>query len=203
MRNFIELRNISKSFYKSKKLSFRIKNINFKASKGQIIILKGQNGSGKTTLLKLIKQLSFPDSGKIIISPDINYRDIAFQAANENTFFPRLTARENLEFFLGMKGYSLKDSFELFDNLRLSIDILERRFFNLSLGEKKKLSLIRTFIGQPKQILLDEPTVSLDYPSQKGLIKIINSYRDLGSTFIVATHESEIFGDTEVSVIKL
>jgi len=203
MQNLIELKEVGKSFYKAKKLSFRLKNINLKVTESQLIIVKGPNGSGKTTLLKLLKKISLPDDGEIIFSSEINEEDISFQASNENTFFPRLTARENLEFFLGMKGYSLEESYKLFDTFCLSKDILDSRFFNLSLGEKKKLSLIRAFVGQPKIILLDEPTVSLDLPSRAGLIRIVNSYKELGTIFIVATHEYDLFGGTENSVIEL
>lgn len=203
MQNSIELKEVGKSFYKAKKLSFRLKNINLSVAESQLIIVKGPNGSGKTTLLKLLKKISLPDDGEIIFSSEINEEDISFQASNENTFFPRLTARENLEFFLGMKGYSLEESYKLFDAFCLSKDILDSRFFNLSLGEKKKLSLIRAFVGQPKIILLDEPTVSLDLPSRAGLIRIVNSYKELGTIFIVATHEYDLFGGTENSVIEL
>ena len=203
MQNLIELKEVGKSFYKAKKLSFRLKNINLKVTESQLIIVKGPNGSGKTTLLKILKKISLPDDGKIIFSSEINEKDISLQASNENTFFPRLTARENLEFFLGMKGYSLEESYKLFGAFCLSKDILSSRFFNLSLGEKKKLSLIRAFIGQPKIILLDEPTVSLDSPSRAGLIRIIKSYRELGTIFIVATHEHDLFEGAENSVIEL
>ena len=203
MQNLIELKEVGKSFYKAKKLSFRLKNINLKVTESQLIIVKGPNGSGKTTLLKILKKISLPDHGKIIFSSEINEKDISLQASNENTFFPRLTARENLEFFLGMKGYSLEESYKLFGAFCLSKDILNSRFFNLSLGEKKKLSLIRAFIGQPKIILLDEPTVSLDIPSRAGLIRIIKSYRELGTIFIVATHEHDLFEGAENSVIEL
>ena len=55
MQNSIELKEVGKSFYKNKRLSFRLKNINLKASESQLIVLKGPNGSGKTTLLKLAK----------------------------------------------------------------------------------------------------------------------------------------------------
>ena len=109
MQNSIELKEVGKSFYKNKILSFRLKNINLKASESQLIVLKGPNGSGKTTLLKLAKKLSLPDDGEIILSPEISEKDISFQASNENTFFPRLTVRENLEFFLGMKGFALEE----------------------------------------------------------------------------------------------
>ena len=87
MQNSIELKEVGKSFYKNKRLSFRLKNINLKASESQLIVLKGPNGSGKTTLLKLAKKLSLPDDGEIILSPEISEKDISFQASNENTFF--------------------------------------------------------------------------------------------------------------------
>ena len=117
--------------------------------------------------------------------------------------FSKINRKGKLRIFLGMKGFALKDSYEYFEALFLSKDILESRFFNLSLGEKKKLSLIRSFIGQPKLILLDEPTVSLDDSSRNGLIRLINSYRELGSIFIIATHEHDLFRGTENSVIEL
>src|SRR5437764_2234568 len=80
--------------------------VSLRVQRGKVLALLGPNGSGKTTLLKLVSTMLLPDSGRVLVDGHDTAHDeaavrrvVGFGVANERSFFPRLTARENLDFF--------------------------------------------------------------------------------------------------------
>lgn len=197
----ISLKNISKT-YKSKNFfngkvykSIALKDISIDIQEGQILGILGKNGSGKSTLLKTIFNLIIPDQGQILIDGSKNrylkeIREICSQFNNnDRSFFWRLSVKENLNFFLSLNKNNIDqkniiDLMELFD-VKKNLDV---RFDRLSAGEKKKVNLIRGLAKDPKILLFDEFTDSLDISSRAMLVSTIKKLKSENKIIIWVSH---------------
>lgn len=134
--------------------------------------LLGTNGAGKTTLLRILATLLIPTRGTVRVAgfdavrdPAAVRRHLGYHAGSDLGFYPRLTGWENLRFF-GRLNH-LSDSFlrsritPLAERFELA-SALDRQVRTLSSGTVQRLSLLRALVHQPKVLLLDEPTRSLD-----------------------------------------
>ena len=189
----IKTEDITKEYFRIKKIPelilhpFRkdslsaLDNINIKIKKSELVCLLGLNEAGKTTLLKILCGILSPTRGRIFIDGiQINNllalkARIGFASGDERSFYWRLTAKENLEFFgtlYGMDPRYLRkraiDLFSLFD-----IRNPNRRFYEYSSGMKQRFCIIRALLHNPEVILLDEPMKNLDYISRKKLLNLI------------------------------
>jgi len=168
---------------------------------GSVLALLGPNGSGKTTLLKLVSTMLLPDAGQVVVGgkntrtagPAIRRR-VGFAIATERSFFPRLSARENLDFFATLDNVPRQLRAEripgLLEQTGLSkhADTLVMKF---SSGMYQRLGVARALVKQPAVILLDEPTRSLDPVSAGEFWELVQRFRDRGATVVVATHNFE------------
>ena len=162
-------------FLRSKKIIYE--NINFSASPGKIIFVKGSNGSGKTTLLKTLVNIIQPDIGEIFWKgKNINknifnfYKAISYIMDKPTSTFD-MTLIENINYW--KKISSSKINFESIERLLTILKIdqyLNNKVMHLSNGEIKKLELARLIIEEKKLWILDEPFNGLDDKS----IEIIN-----------------------------
>ena len=175
---------------------------------GSILALLGPNGSGKTTTLKLISTTLLPDSGRIVVEGadtqiDANQvrKRVGFAIASERSFFPRLSARENLDFFAALDDVPRRirpQRIELMlERVGLSEagDTLAMKF---SSGMCQRLGIARALIKQPSVILLDEPTRSLDPAAATQIWSMIRELPAYGATVLIATHsfdEASAVGD--------
>jgi ABC-2 type transport system ATP-binding protein len=166
-----------------------------------VLALLGPNGSGKTTLLKLISTMLVPDSGRVLVQgadtrtePQRVRSCVGFAIANERSFFPRLTARENLDFFAALDDVPRRWRNQRIETslaqtgLREAGDILVRKF---SSGMYQRLAIARAIIKQPSVILLDEPTKSLDHAASRKFWGLVREFAADGVTVVVATHNFE------------
>src|SRR5512135_703402 len=87
-----------------------VSQVSLRAAEGDVLVILGPNGSGKTTLLKLVSTMLLPDEGRVLVCntdtadhPRRARRHVGFAVASERSFFPRLTARENLDFFAALE----------------------------------------------------------------------------------------------------
>lgn len=169
-----------------------LSDINLNLSNG-LHILAGKTGSGKTTLLRCIARVLTPEKGSICF----NNKDISLCAENigfmphRPVVFKELTVKENICFWLDL--YKIKNRSESFDLCELfglagQLNNVSR---HLSRGQAQMLSLVRSLIGKPSILLLDEPTTGLDENSMSLVYKyIIDNYaRD--SVVVVSTHQPE------------
>lgn len=176
--------------------------ISFDIHKSSLIGVLGKNGAGKTTLLRLLSGLLIPDSGKISIfglNPLKNNLEIKKTTGillnQERSFYWRLTAKENINFFASMHGLDKrtvqKRISRLFDVLGIDKTIYEKRFDSLSSGMMKKFGIIRTLIHNPDIILLDEPTKNLDYESSLNFNAFARNYlvKEQGKIIFYVSHE--------------
>ena len=201
MNNYLEIKNISKTFNTSKKLRV-LKNLSFNFSKGKIYSLMGPSGSGKSTLLNLISLIDRPTSGSINFnqSPiDFNKNDKndIFRAKKigiiyqQNNLLPDFTALENI--YLASlslhndKNLAITKAKHLLKLVDLS-DRAEHYPSQLSGGESQRVSIARAIINDPEVILADEPTGSLDMDTAKDVFQILKDLKSSSRLIIFATH---------------
>lgn len=176
---------------------------------GSVLALLGPNGSGKTTLLKLISTMLLPDAGRVLVGgedtrtagPAIRQR-VGFAIAAERSFFPRLSARENLDFFAALddvpRDRRAPRICALLEETGLS-DHADTLVMKFSSGMYQRLGIARALLKRPSVVLLDEPTRSLDPDSREEFWNLVRRFRDLGATVVVATHnfeEAAVLGDS-------
>ncbi len=176
---------------------------------GTVQVLLGPNGSGKTTLLKLISTILLPDAGRVIVDGVDTQQDekavrrkVGFAIGSERAFYPRLTARENLNFFAAFdevpRTIRKRRVQELLETTGLAQDA-DKLVMNFSSGMYQRLGIARALLKNPSVVLLDEPSRSLDAGSASRLWRVL---RELcctdGGTFVIATHsfhEAAAVGD--------
>jgi ABC-2 type transport system ATP-binding protein len=172
--------------------------ISLSVPEGVVLALLGPNGSGKTTLLKLVSTLLLPDSGRVLVKgadsvPDAQFirRHVAFAVASERSFFPRLSARENLQFFATLddvpRNSRLKEIERVIDAVGL-LDQSDTLVMKFSSGMYQRLGIARALIKNPSVLLLDEPTRSVDPGSAQQCWKIVRDLAQTGTTVLLATH---------------
>jgi ABC-type multidrug transport system ATPase subunit len=149
-----------------------LRGISLHVREGEAVALLGANGAGKTTLLRILATLLLPTRGMaslaghdVVSAPAAVRRQIGYHAGSDLGFYARLTGRQNLLFFGRL--HHLSDS-SMTARIRLLAerlglqDSLDRQARTLSSGTIQRLSLLRALLHQPKVLLLDEPTRSLD-----------------------------------------
>lgn len=163
----------------------------------------GRNGSGKTTTMRLIMGLLAPDRGAVLIDGrdlwqyDHIYtlkRELGF-LPNDDYFFARLTGRENLEYLSVLKT-GRRDAYAALEPFigELEVDaFIDDPFDSYSTGMKKKVQLVGALIGDPGNVLLDEPHNGLDVMANIALNRTLLALRDEGRTVFVASHLAEVF----------
>jgi len=175
-----------------------LRDVSFNVRGGAVLALLGPNGSGKTTLLKLISTMFLPDSGQVIVhgadtrrDPQQVRRSIGFAIAGERSFFPRLTARENLEFFAALEDVPRKQRRAQSEFMLARTGLLDAAntlVMKFSAGMYQRLAIARALIKQPAVLLLDEPTRSLDPVVTADLWDLLHEVSTDGTTVVIATH---------------
>ena len=178
-----------------------LKDINLVIKPGETFGLIGNNGAGKTTLTKSIATLIMPTSGSIsvgeydTVKDDVKVRSVVgFANAEERSFYWRLTSTQNLMFFARLYGMTDKSAreriFHLFNLLKFT-DMADRKFAELSTGNKQKLAVARALLSDPVVLLLDEPTRSLDPIAAGQMRNLISLLKE--KTILLTSHNlSEI-----------
>ena len=165
MKNLVEVKNLKKNYG----LKEAVKNISFKIKENEILGLLGPNGSGKTTTIGMMLGLLKPTNGEIIIDGKKIEENRIEILQKINFISPyielpkKLTVKQNLIVY--GKLYNVKDLKNrieyLVEKLRLE-NLLNRVTWELSSGQKNRVSLAKSLINNPSVLFLDEPTASLD-----------------------------------------
>ena len=188
-------------------------NISLNVPSGRVMVLLGPNGSGKTTTLKLISTVLLPDSGRVLINGvDIKAcsaqarEHVGFAVANERSFFPRLSARENLDFFAALEDVARSQRPERIQRVLATVDLVSAAdilVMKFSSGMYQRLAIARALIKDPGILLLDEPTRSLDPGSTIQFWKLVRELSRQGKTIVLATHNFNEAASVGDSVIVL
>lgn len=212
MRYAIEVKNLVKSFKKdseknsiigksldyvlSRERFFAVNNVSFSVKKGELFSLLGLNGAGKTVTLSIIATLMHPDKGKVKVNgidaikhPDKIRKCLNVMFAGK-LMYPKLTLRENLEFFAQMYGLKGKKLKKRVNDLIKEMELEHKsntKFEDLSTGMKQRAAFARALINDPEILLLDEPTLGVDFQNLKKMYKQIKSFKGK-KTIILTTH---------------
>jgi putative ABC transport system ATP-binding protein len=203
----IEIKNVSKVYNETEIEVRAVNNGSLDFHEAEFAAIVGPSGSGKTTLLNLIGGLDMPTSGEIIIDGtnlsklkssqliDFRMRNIGFvfQAYN---LVPVLTAKENVEFIMGLQKWSRQDRDARTYELLKAVGLAERansRPGKLSGGQQQRIAVARALASRPKFVLADEPTANLDSKSASTLLEIMEKLNhEEKITFIFSTHDSRV-----------
>jgi ABC-2 type transport system ATP-binding protein len=183
--------------------------VSLSAGAGNVLVLLGPNGSGKTTTLKLVSTMLLPDAGRVLVEgadtrtlSDQVRKHVGFAVATERSFFPRLSARENLDFFAALEDVPRQLRARRIQILLERTGLIEAAdtlVMKFSSGMYQRLGIARALIKEPSILLLDEPTRSLDPAAAMHFWNLVRELRAQGTTVLLATHsfsEAAAVGDT-------
>ena len=188
----LEILNLKKEY--NNKIA--VENISFKVNRNEIVGILGPNGCGKTTTIGMILGLLKPTSGKILINGEEIEKKRVDLLDQLNFISPyielpkKLTVRQNLEVYgrlYDIKKLNKKIEY-LTEKLRLQ-DILNKITGELSSGQKNRASLAKSIINDPKVLLLDEPTASLDPETGDYVRNFLEKYQEeKKASIVLASH---------------
>jgi sodium transport system ATP-binding protein len=198
MNEPVVVRNLSKTFFdEGRGRISAVDAIDFECREGEVFGLLGANGAGKTTTLRMLSTILVPSSGTatlmghdVVKNPEGVRKNLGFYSAT-TALYPRLTARETIDFFARINQYPA-------DRVKERVDYLIERFGigkyaaarveKLSSGMKQKVSIARTIAHNPSILIFDEPTVGLDVLNALDVQESISELRNEGKTIIFSTH---------------
>lgn len=198
MRSVISFKNVNKYF----KDFHALKNINLTVFESEVLCIIGPSGSGKSTLIRCINSLEeYEDSGEIIVNESIVKKDrnlkeirkevgMVFQNFN---LFPHLTILENVTLApICVGGLTRIEADIIANNFLKKVgvgDQINKYPNQLSGGQQQRVAIARALSMQPKILLFDEPTSSLDPEMVSEVLDVIRNLADTGVTMIIVTHE--------------
>ena len=203
----IKVRNVTKTYAEGNLTVPALRGVDLDVYPGEVLGLAGPSGSGKTTLLSIMGCILKITSGSVQIAgqevgqlsesqlPGIRLEHFGFVFQSFN-LFPTLTAGENVQLMLALKGSSSaqarRSAHELLERVGLA-DKFDTPPANLSGGQKQRVAIARAIAGGPKIILADEPTAALDSHSGRSIIEMM---RDLahegGRAVVIVTHDHRV-----------
>ncbi|WP_281165502.1 ABC transporter ATP-binding protein [Liquorilactobacillus sicerae] len=191
MECVVDLKQLKKEFDKRVVLQ----EINLTLNKGEILGLIGPSGAGKSTIIKTMLGMEKADGGNaLVLATKMPNRKILSQIgymAQSDALYEVLSARSNLEFFGKMKGISKKNLDEEITHVAQIVELtdsLDRRVSGYSGGMKRRLSLAIAMLGNPKLLILDEPTVGIDPALRKKIWKELKVLKNAGKSILITTH---------------
>ncbi len=198
MKPAIEIKNLHKKYGKTPAL----RGVNLEIEPC-IFGLLGPNGAGKTTLLKILLGLIKPDQGSAKIfgydclSQSLEIRKMLGYLGEDHRFYEYMKGKEYLEFIGLIKGLTKEkvklQTKEILEKVKLS-EFGDKKIKEYSQGMKQRLGLAQALIGNPKVIILDEPTSNLDPIGRNDFLKIIKEIGEADTTVVLSSH---ILGEVE------
>lgn len=189
----IVVNNLHKSFGEVK----AVDGVSFVANDGKITGLLGPNGAGKSTSLRILYTVLKPDSGSATIDGiDVVSNSLAARARigtlpHGSGLYPHLTARENIEYYAklyDMPADTIDAAVQLvIDQLDIN-DFADRRTKGFSQGQKTKVSLARSLVHGPQNIILDEPSNGLDVMATRSLRELVRLLKAAGKCVLFSSH---------------
>lgn len=198
----IKVDGLTKSFGKLKVL----KGISQHIEKGEVVVVIGPSGSGKSTFLRCLNLLELPDSGNIYFDGveitdkkertgaglDAHRKEMGMVFQHFN-LFPHMNILENIILApMKVKGMSRTDAEKIAIDLLEQVGLTDKTFAHpaqLSGGQKQRIAIVRALAMQPKVMLFDEPTSSLDPEMVGEVLGVMNNLAKQGMTMVVVTHE--------------
>ncbi|MEO8195699.1 MAG: ABC transporter ATP-binding protein [Thermoanaerobaculia bacterium] len=206
-RRVLEATGVTKVFREGREEVAVLNGVDITVAAGEIVALEGPSGSGKTTFLSILGCILTPTAGRVVVDgeeidarhpnrlPAIRKRSIGFIFQQYN-LFPALTALENVEYALNLKGLKGRAARNQAEAALAAVDLVDRRRFlprDLSGGQKQRVAIARALAGRPAVLLADEPTANLD--SAVGA-QILELFRTLAKSenrgLLIVTHDPNV-----------
>ena len=188
MENRIEIQNLTKNYGKHR----GVENVSFSVREGEIFGFLGPNGAGKSTTIRSMLGLIKYDQGQIRINgmdakkdKEKILRDVGYMPS-EAWFYSGMEVRDVLKFSADVRQTDCKEEAEKLCE-RLEINV-KRKISELSLGNRKKVSIVCAMQHKPKLFVFDEPTSGLDPLMQNVFFELVKEYVDEGATCLLSTH---------------
>ena len=195
---------VQKHFQEGREVVPVLKGIDFNVERGEIVSLEGPSGSGKTTFLSILGCILTPTSGEVVIDGStvgekslagIRRKSLGFVFQQFN-LFPSLTALENVEYALNVKGIRNREARVEAQRVIEAVGLGDRQHFlprELSGGQKQRVAIARALAGNAPILLADEPTANLD--TQVGT-QVLDMFRALAKqenrALVIVTHDPKV-----------
>ena len=202
--SILHTRSVEKHFTEGRETISVLKGIDFHVERGEIVSLEGPSGSGKTTFLSILGCILTPTKGDVVIEGQavaeknlaaIRKRSLGFVFQQFN-LFPSLTALENVEYALNVKGVRGRDARIEAQRVIEAVGLGDRQNFlprDLSGGQKQRVAIARALAGKAPILLADEPTANLD--SAVGT-QVLEMFRALAKqenrALVIVTHDPKV-----------
>ena len=204
--NLLEIKELSKSFCKKKRVRDILKNVNAEFRGGEVVAIMGPSGCGKSTLLNILGGIMAPDSGEILYNGstvDLKNREETEKYRLNNigyvlqdfALMGDRTVYQNVE--LPLKIRKIKDTDRragIYEALKkVGMDALDDSLAGtLSGGEQQRVAIARTMAYNPDIVLADEPTGALDEANSVIVMKLLKGMAAEGKIVIVVTHDAGV-----------
>lgn len=206
----LEVRDLYKSFGKNDVL----KGVNLQMEKGKIHILLGNNGSGKSTIINCMLKLLKYDRGSITLDGEeieelsnmIYFKKTSALLESSVNVYDNLSGEENIRYFAGLNRINIKKFDKHLDYIKefKLENHLDKKVGDYSRGMKQKLSLIIALISDPDYLLLDEPTLGLDFESTNNIIKILKKLAiEQNKSILITSHQIDVIEKLEGELLFL
>jgi putative ABC transport system ATP-binding protein len=202
--SILHTKRVEKHFQEGREVVPVLRGIDFAVERGEIVSLEGPSGSGKTTFLSILGCILTPTRGEVVIEgktvgekslADIRKRSLGFVFQQFN-LFPSLTALENVEYALNVKGVKNKEARLEAQRVIEAVGLGDRQHFlprELSGGQKQRVAIARALAGNAPILLADEPTANLD--TQVGT-QVLEMFRALAKqenrALVIVTHDPKV-----------
>lgn len=210
MRAAIQVRGLVKTYGAGETATRALKGVDLDVRAGEILLMMGPSGSGKTTLLSIMGCILRASDGSVRIGTDaeeivglreselprvrLRYFGFVFQGFN---LFPALTASENVEVALDLKGVRGRAATKSAHEALASVGMEDKsRVYpaDLSGGQKQRVAIARALVSNPEIILADEPTAALDSESGRTVMEMLTGLaRERRRAVVIVTHDDRVY----------
>jgi ABC-type multidrug transport system fused ATPase/permease subunit len=211
----LEARKVSKTFEEGKSKVEVLKGVSLGVQAGEVVALEGPSGSGKTTLLSILGCILSPTAGEVVVAGkrvtssrpevlrDVRRRAIGFVFQQYN-LFPALSAVENVEYALNVKGVTGKHARRQAEQVLERVGLGDRMGFlprDLSGGQKQRIAIARALLLNPRILILDDSTSSVDLTTEAQIQKALDKLMRGRTSFVIAQRISTVMNADLILVL--
>jgi putative ABC transport system ATP-binding protein len=208
----IVLQEVTKTYRNQELEVHAVSEVDLSIERGDFLVLAGPSGCGKTTLMNMIGALDVPTSGRLrfdgVQMDEMNAAELSALRLNKMGFvfqsynlIPVLTAYENAEYVLLLRGVSAEVRKKKAEELLKAVGLYEhrnKRPGQLSGGQQQRVAIARALAGDPPLLIADEPTANLDSRASQELIELMHRMnRERGTTCIIGSHDPRVIDQAD------